>query len=171
MKMVKYFKEIYGEPPMVHGAFIYRCGKCKEKWLKDLQKLEEDRRVDRENARKEFVDKLGTTLKEKADINGIPINKKDKEELVGYITKPVVKIAPNRFITQFQNELRQVTGDHETLLILARLIKSKFDLKDIKVNEQTKVVKNLKDILDTSKQGFKTKNSGSSRNKSLTDYF
>ena len=37
MKMAKYFKEIYGEPPMVHGAFIYRCGKCKEEWLMWLE--------------------------------------------------------------------------------------------------------------------------------------
>lgn len=152
-------------------AYDEKMKKVETERLKELQDLEEARKVDKENARKAFVEKLGSTLKEKDDVNGIPINKKDKEELVGYITKPVIKIAPNRFITQFQNDLREATGDHETLLILAKLIKSKFDLKDIKVNEKTKVVKDLKDKLDNSKQGFKQTNSGSSRNKSLTDYF
>ena len=31
-KNKKPFKEVYGEPPIVHGAFIYRCEDCGNEW-------------------------------------------------------------------------------------------------------------------------------------------
>ena len=31
------FKKTYGEPPMVHGALVYRCEDCSEEWLMWLE--------------------------------------------------------------------------------------------------------------------------------------
>jgi hypothetical protein len=139
----------------------------KEKLLKE----EADRKQDREDERKEFIDNLIQTITKVEEVNGIPITKKDKTELLGYITKPAVKIAPNRFITQLQADLRGVMGKQETLVLLAKLLKNKFDLSDVQRKVETKQVAKLREKLDDTKTNIKPSSSGSSKGRSLSEFF
>jgi hypothetical protein len=143
-----------------------------EEQLKEaIVKQEEERKNLREQDKVAFIKKLTESLNTVEEVNNIVINKKDKSELLGYITKPAVKIGQNRYITQFQADMKNLTDKHDTLILLAKLVKNNFDLKDLERTIETKKTINIKRKLESTQKGSKTISSGSSNKKSLSDYF
>src|SRR5690606_12546908 len=99
----------------------------------------------------------------------------DKKELTNYITRPTVKVGKNRFITQFQADLGKIFSGKEdnkqSLLLLAKLVKTDFDIKDIVEKTKTKVTKEAKSKLQEARQAVKPASSVSPNKKSLADFF
>ena len=120
---------------------------------------------------KKFVNTIKTKLEKTDKIKDFPITKRDKSELVNYITKPSVKVGKNKFLTKFQADMQQVTSDYEKLILLAKIVKNDFDISDIEKEVTTKKTKDLREKLERQKQNPKIKSSGSSTKKSLSDYF
>jgi ElaB/YqjD/DUF883 family membrane-anchored ribosome-binding protein len=103
------------------------------------------------------------------EIKDWALTPKDKKDLHPYMTKAAVKVGNNQFLTQFQNDLQNVFKDKEKMILLAKIISSDFDVKDIKAKAKTEVIKETKQKLNSSKSsnyGIK-----GSHNKGLVDYF
>lgn len=126
--------------------------------------------TDRENEKKEFVTKLKNTLDSTEEVNGFVFNKVDKPSLLDYIIKPTVKLKSNQYITQFQYDLNEVIKtDNEKLLVLAKLIKSKFDTSGLIIKKETEAVKKVKSSLSNTKSRLTSSNS--TKRKDLADFF
>ena len=123
---------------------------------------------------KKFNDELQKTLEKTEKVGNFTFNKVDKKDLMNYISKPSVKIGKNKFITQFQADLGNIfkaEGDNKAnFLLLAKLIKSNFDVKDLIESSKTELIKQTKSNLQKAKAGVKASSTGGGR-KSLTDYF
>jgi len=135
--------------------------KAVEKEEKEAIKRQEILRKQQEEADKKFVESLKNKLSEVDKIKQFPITKKDKTELISYLTKPAVKVGKNKFLTRFQADMQEVTKDYDKLILLAKLIKEVV----------TKKTTDLKKKLERQKTTPKIKGSGSSTKKSLSDYF
>ena len=128
-----------------------------------------------EERRKEFNNSIKELLADTQEIGAFTFTKTDQKELDGYITKPTIKVGKNKYIPAFQNDLAKVLRavkkeDKEDLILLAKLLKSKFDVKDIAVQAKTAVAKKVKSKLEDAKKGTKLSTSGAYTRKALADY-
>lgn len=147
-----------------------------EKQRKALIETEEKAQIARENKAKKFNTELVQVLSKTESVGVFPISKTEHKELGDYFTKPVVKVGKNRYIPQIQADLAKVlrAEDEETkkdLLILGKLLKNKFNVKDLVDKVETKVAKSVKSKLQETKRGSKPHSSASSTRKSIADYF
>ena len=176
-KLVEYYSKVYegledgGKLKRYAERYETKLKKAVEAEEKEAIKRQEQLRKQQEETDKKFVETLKSTLEETDKIKDFPITKKDKKDLVNYLTKPAVKVGKNRFLTGFQADMQEVTKDYEKLILLAKIIKDDFDISDIEREVTTKKVKDLKDKLERNKKNPKIKGSGSSTKKSLSDYF
>jgi hypothetical protein len=138
---------------------------------KEALKRQKELKESQELADKKFISDLTAVVKETDKIKDFPITKKDKSELVRYMTKPSVKVGKNKFLTQFQADLQKVTKDNKTFVLLAKLVKNGFDISDIKKTVETKKAVDLKSKLEKQKANPSFRSSGSSTKKQLSDYF
>lgn len=138
-------------------------------------KVAEESKEKLEKNNEKFRAELSTVLEKTEEIKDFKFTKEDKKDLVNYITKPSVKVGKNNFITPFMADLGQMfkgEGDKKgDLLLLAKLIKSNFDVKDIVSKTKTKVIQEAKSKLQSAKQGVKPSSSGLHTNKPLADFF
>ena len=136
------------------------------------EKLLENQKIaakQQEENRKQLVKDLKQVIDTNVEIKDWAITPKDKKELHPYMTKASVKIGNNQFLTQFQSDLQDIFKNKEKMILLAKIISSDFDVKDIKAKAKTEVVKETKQILNSSKSfNYGTKGS---HNKGLVDYF
>lgn len=139
----------------------------KDKILKNQENINKDKEIEKDK----FQKILKTTLSDIDTVNDFPITKKDKSELFTYITKPSVKVGKNKYITAFQKGLQDISNDNESLILLAKLIKSNFDIADLEKKVETKQTINLKNKLQKTKKYNKPNTSGGSGRKSLSDFF
>jgi len=122
-----------------------------------------------EDNRKQLITDLKKVIDNNTEIKDWALTPKDKKDLHPYMTKAAVKVGNNQFLTQFQNDLQNVFKDKEKMILLAKIISSDFDVKDIKAKAKTEVIKETKQRLNSSKSsnyGIK-----GSHNKGLVDYF
>jgi len=138
--------------------------KLLEKQRKDNLKIQAD------NA-KAFVTDIKTTLKNTDNIMKFPITKIDKKELIDYITKPEVKVGKNKFVTGLQDGLKNIMKDNKKLILLAKLIKSDFDVSNLEVKAETKKTIEMKDKLNRAKRNNKASTSKQGSRKNLSDFF
>lgn len=140
-----------------------------------LAKQAENISKQREEGAKKFNQDLQTELEKTETVGSFDFSKVDKKDLINYITKPTVKIGKNKYITQFQAELGDIfkaEGDKkQSLLLLAKLVKTGFDVKDLLETTKTKVVKEAKSKLQYAKAGVRASSTGGSNRKAITDYF
>lgn len=114
---------------------------------------------------------LKSSINEAEQIKDFPITKKDKTELFSYMTKPVVKVSKGNYLTQMQADLQSVyANEGNKLVLLAKLLKSDFDVKDIKKKAVTVETKAVKSRLKGSTARPKAYG-GSGSSKSLADFF
>lgn len=157
-----------------------------ERYLKKLKETEEENKknlalqverasIQREENTKKFNAELQSELSKIDSVGSFSFNKVDKKDLVEYITKPSVKIGKNKFITPFQAELGEIfraEGDKkQNLLLLAKLVKTNFDVKDLLESAKTKVVKEAKSKLQAAKEGVRASSTKNFRGKGISDYF
>src|SRR5690606_7061504 len=106
-----------------------------------------------------FNQSIKEELEKIESVKDFDFSKVDKKELTNYITRPTVKVGKNRFITQFQADLGKIFSGKEdnkqSLLLLAKLVKTDFDIKDIVEKTKTKVTKEAKSKLQEARQAVK----------------
>jgi hypothetical protein len=133
-------------------------------------RAKEAKKLDDESI-KEFQTNLKSTLDKTETIKNFSIAKTEKNELFNFITKPSVKVGKNKFITGLQEGLQKVSKDHNTLILLAKLIKSDFDTSSIQTKEETKQTRKLKSNLQRSKKNIKPSANGGTGKSQLSDFF
>lgn len=149
--------------------------KIQQDATKAKQKLVDDQKADqkvRETKRKEFVDSVKDVAGSVEELNGFKFTKKDKTELVDFITKPSVAIAPNKYITGIQDSINKLfKGDKEKLLLLAKLLKNDFDFSEFVSKAKTEVTKQTRTRIETGRNTARPSSSGVSTKRGLADYF
>lgn len=147
---------------------IQQIKKDKQKRFTEHQKELAD---DEEDKKLQFQDDIKNTLNSTDSIKDFPITRKDKSELLAFITKPVIKVGKNRYITGLQKELRELSKDNKKLILLAKLLKSDFDMSAVEKKERTKQTRELKSDLQRAKRNKKPATSSSSGKRSLSEFF
>lgn len=131
---------------------------------------------DKEESAKVFGESLKATLEKTETVGVFSFTPADQKELAAYITKPSVKIGKNKYIPAFQAEIAEIfkAEDEESqkkLLLLAKLVKTKFDTKDLATETKTKVVSKVKSKLKEAKTGVKPASAGGFAKRSISDFF
>ena len=127
---------------------------------KRLEKLKQDR-IDRLQKIESDKNTLGEFLKTKPQILGhVKLNRSEIKELPGYMYEPTVKLQDGRVTTKFNFDLVESLKDKEKSLLLAKIVKSDFNMKDFMQTLETKVINNIENSLQDKTFG---KESGSSQ--------
>ena len=127
---------------------------------KRLGKLKQDR-IDRQQKIESDKSTLGEFLKTKPQILGhVKLNRSEIKELPGYMYEPTVKLQDGRVTTKFNFDLVESLKDKEKSLLLAKIVKSDFNMKDFMQTLETKVINNIENSLQDKTFG---KESGSSQ--------
>ena len=138
-----------------------------------LEQQKERVRLEKENRRK-LKSKVTSFINETEDLSGIQLSKDDKKILPSYMTDRNVKLQNGSTITPMQRDLYAALQDDSKAVLIAKLLKSDFNFKDIAVNAETKVTKKVKENIRRNKTNTPSKSAtGSSQkqNKRLADYF
>lgn len=126
---------------------------------------------DRKKEAEAFKTELSEVLEEIEQVGAFTFDKNEKKDLEKFIISPTVKIGKNQFITGFQSSLQAAIKDKKKLAVLAKLLKSDFDVSGIAKKVKTEVSKEVKNKIRTRSKGVKIVNSGGSGGKSLGDFF
>jgi len=120
---------------------------------------------------KTFVKDINTTLQKTEKVGNFTLNKTDKSSLTSFITEPI-KLPNGRYATELQIAVNKIMyqEDKTKLLLLAKLLKSDFDVTDVVTEVQSTVVRKTKSELSNQKFGNRPASSPN-RRKSLADYF
>lgn len=119
----------------------------------------------KENAKKqqrEYKSAVAAHVSTLNDLNGFPINKKDKQELPGYMSEPTVELKDGRFITPMMYDFYKAQSDKDKSVLLAKILKNNFDFSTL-VN--TKITEETRKKRETLEEVNKTGSNGSSRQK------
>lgn len=142
-----------------------------EKEKEALLERQKEVKNKQELANKKYVTEVAETLSKVEKVNDFTFTSQDKKELGGYITNPTVKVGKNQFVTAFHKDLQELIAskDKTKLLLLAKLLKTDFDTKDVIKNVTTKVTKETKSKLADIKLNVKTSSSNRPK-KTLADF-
>lgn len=135
-----------------------------------LQQAQEAEERAKEN-RKVFKETLEETLATVKEVNDVPFTKEDKG-LIDYLTKPVVKIGKNKYITGMQADIQKIwqEADRKQLLLLAKFVKGGMKLDVVKQKgAKEKVTEIRKKVFE--ERDTRTVRSGGTKGKGLADYF
>lgn len=140
-------------------------------------KIQEKAKEKAEESAKEFDEDLKEILNKADTIGVFTLSKAEQKELAPYINKPTVKVGKNRYVPQLTADLNKILEaetekDMENLIILAKLIKSKFDMSGLVTKAQTVVASRAKSKLAEAKNSSSTRmaTSGGYSRKSLADF-
>lgn len=148
---------------------------------KKTQDAEDERLVEEQKARVaaarqnalNFRKDITKQVSETKDINGLKFTRQDARELPDYITSATETLEDGRTLTPFYKDLGEALKDKNKVLLMAKLLKSGFDFKDIEKAAATKVAKDVKTNIQRQQQNNKDISTagGSSQPKRLADYF
>ena len=154
---------------IMHAKLVKKDRKAKEALHKELEQANKIA-VERANS---FKANLEKTLKEVDVVNNFKFTPEDKKKLVSRITSQSVKVGENRYVSEFQAKMAEITKNPEQLLQLAKFVLSDMDTSELVSNINTKVVKNVKSkLVDIAKTKIKKLGTGGTdKNRSLSDAF
>ncbi len=124
-----------------------------------------------EEKRKETQRIIKESIETTERIKDFEITREDKSTLYNYMTKPVVKVDKNSYLTQMQADLQRVFANEDNrLILLAKLLKSDFDITPIKKEAITQETRKVKSRLKGAT--VRPRGEGSSGgSKALADFF
>jgi len=123
-----------------------------------LERQEEYKRTQEEQSR-EFKKNVVEVINNTSDLNGFKLNRKNKDSLLNFITRPTVK-TENGYVSQLQVKMSEALSDPKKLVIMAKLLQSDFDFSDITKTVESKVSNKVKDSLNNmrkTKSNYKDK--------------
>jgi len=125
-------------------AFERKIIKQKHDIQETINQAERRKEVEKE-AQKNYKKDINVQINSLNDIKGLVLNKQDKEVLPSYISDANIKLQDGRIVTKFQQELFSIFGDKEQTILLAKLVKDKFDFSSITNKEITKFSRGIKE--------------------------
>lgn len=138
--------------------------------IQETVKQAERRKEAEREAQKTYKKDISVQISSLNDIKGLVLNKQDKEVLPSYISDANIKLQDGRTVTKFQQELFSIFGDKEQTILLAKLVKDKFDFSSIANKEITKFSKGIKEEIQNNQVIIKgSKGSSQQPKKSLAD--
>ena len=138
--------------------------------IQETIKQTEKRREAEKEAQKSYKKDISVQISSLDDIKGLVLNKQDKEILPSYISDANIKLQDGRVVTKFQQELFSIFGDKEQTILLAKLVKDKFDFSSITNKEITKQAKSIRENIQNNQVIIKgSKGSSQQPRKSLAD--
>lgn len=171
-------------------AWLKETGKEKAYAKKYFKAIEEDREEKQEAVvkaqekaakKKEedtitFNKTLEKVISETEAVGEFTFTAEDKKKLGPYITKPSVKVGANKYVPAFQYKVAEIfraetPEAQQRLLLLAKLVESDFDIKDVVTKKKTEVTKVIKSKLQDAKNNVKPATAGGYSKKSLGDFF
>lgn len=119
---------------------------------------------------REFKTELTTHLGTLKDVKGLTLSAKDQKELPSYISDVSVELEDGRVTTGLQKDLFSIFGDKDKLVLLAKLVKSDFDLSSIAKKSVTEFSKEVEKGLQNTTSNIKgSKGSSQKPKRSLAD--
>lgn len=121
-----------------------------------------------------FKRDISKHVSEVGQVNNIKFSRQDIRELPDYITSATEKMEDGRVTAPFYKELSEALKDKDKLLLMAKIVKSGFNFKDIEKTAATRVAQGVKKDIQRQQQENKTNIStagGGSQAKRLADYF
>ena len=150
--------------------YLTKIEKDQAKKIKAIDKSNKDAiKLEQDNV-KAFKKTIKDSLSSITTVKDFEITAKDKKELLSFITEPAVKAGNNKYVTGLQEGLKKLMKDEKKLILLAKLIKSDFDISGLKVKAQTKETVKLKDKLQKAKTNVEIKTSNAAK-RPLSDFF
>lgn len=150
-------------------AFEKKIAK-QENDIQETIKQAEKRKEAEKEAQKTYKKDITVQISSLNDIKGLVLNKQDKEVLPSYISDANIKLQDGRTVTKFQQELFSIFGDKEQTILLAKLVKDKFDFSSITNKEITKFSKGIKEEIQNNQVIIKgSKGSSQQPKKSLAE--
>ena len=117
-----------------------------------------------------FKESVKSTLTDNKEIEGFKINEKEKDDLFNFIVNANVPNG-NTYTTGIIDKINKVFKDPNKLVLLAKILKSDFDFKDLKKKVETETTNKVKSNLENRK-GLVNSSVGSSTNKiNLSEIF
>jgi hypothetical protein len=150
-------------------AFEKKIAKQDSDIQETIKQAEKRKEVEKE-AQKTYKKDITVQISSLNDIKGLVLNKQDKESLPSYISDANIKLQDGRTVTKFQQELFSIFGDKEQTILLAKLVKDKFDFSSITNKEITKFSKGIKEEIQNNQVIIKgSKGSSQQPKKSLAE--
>ena len=121
-------------------AFEKIVAKQEKETADKVKEIEEANKTKKQKAR-EFKTDLSTFVGETKEVKGLSLSKEDITALPSYISEPKVELADGRIVTELQADIYKAMGNKESLVALAKVVKSGFDFSSIKkkaITEETK---------------------------------
>ena len=165
--------EFYKESGKLEGLASKAFDKLVSKSEAEAKKAAEEQLKQKKaliERQKTFKKDLGAHLAENKEMKGFKFSIKDKRDLPSYIAESNVAMSDGRKVTGLQADLHEALQDKEKTLLLAKLLRSDFDMKDLITKAETAATKKIKDGLKPSGEK-ETKKSIRTRKKNVADFF
>lgn len=152
----KYFKSWKKNKADSEAAIVKR--------QEDAAKLQRAKQV---TFKKEIAEQVSSS----DEIKGFKLSKKDQLELPDYLTSQNIKLEDGRVITPFYRDLFEAMKDKGNLILMAKLLRNKFDFSSLEKSLETKKTRELKENVRRQEktQSVKSNNGSSQKPKKLID--
>lgn len=98
--------------------------------------------------KRNYRETLKSSIAEINEINGIKVNKNEKEDIVDFLTRDAYTSNDGQTITEFQKRLYDVFNDTNKSILLAKMLMNDFDLSDFAKSIETKSIKTVRSKLE-----------------------
>lgn len=149
--------------------------KYKEKLSKERENLikqQEEAKIQALKEKRDYELGIRQAITDVKEIKGFRIHPKEKNGIYNFIISESEQVG-DRKVTGFQKAIVEVVQDPQKLILLAKLLKSDFDLSSFEKSVKSKEIKKLKETLESRKGLRPTNSSRNSFNtgKSLSELF
>lgn len=149
--------------------------KYKEKLSKERENLikqQEEAKIQALKEKRDYELGIRQAITDVKEIKGFRIHPKEKNGIYNFIISESEQVG-DRKVTGFQKAIAEVVQDPQKLILLAKLLKSDFDLSSFEKSVKSKEIKKLKETLESRKGLRPTNSSRNSFNtgKSLSELF
>ena len=137
-----------------------RLAQYQEHKRKELELKQKNDAEAKDRQRKEIVETIEKTVSDSSDIQGFPISKKHKRDLLQYMTATNIKIEGSegtQYVTQFQADETKASQDVNDFILRAYLRMTDFDISSAKTKAVTDYSSKLKKSLQNRKSMTDTK--------------
>jgi hypothetical protein len=149
----------------------YKKWEAKDKTSQEalLERQAEAKRADKDNRKKERAG-VSDYINKTVSVKGFNISRNDKKDLPNYMSEKSVKYENGTEMTPMHRDLYAAMSDPETSVVLAKLLRNKFDFTKLKQAAVTEKVKGVKDNVRRSSTSTPSANKGrGGSQKSLAD--
>lgn len=138
----------------------------KKQFTKQQATLQAERKTAQKLKNREFKKNLTELIT--SGESGVKLSRQEQKEMPDYIAEPTVQLENGNKISQLQSDIFKALNDKNKTVLLAKILKSDFDLSDFTASAKTEVVKKVKGAVDSNRSNKRNRSSQPKR-KSLAD--